>query len=68
VIDAALLRRHRDPWADLVLFREFLKRRLADIDHHLDNIAGEWERRQVNWAGRSALSAAENVEIEFPRS
>src|SRR6476646_4357146 len=38
---------HRQPRANLVLLGELLECRLADVDHHLDNLASECERRFV---------------------
>jgi hypothetical protein len=41
------LRSHRYPRTELVLCRQLLERRFTDIDHHLDDLASEWEWRFI---------------------
>ena len=44
-----------------MLLRQFLERRLTDIDHHLDDLAGEWERSFVQ-VGNGRAGVAADVE------
>src|ERR1700741_3507057 len=59
VMGSASLGRHRESCAGLVLLREILERRLADVDHHFDDLAGEGERSLVQVGNRRAGIAAD---------
>src|SRR5262249_14020090 len=57
--DLGLLRRLGELRADLVLRRELLETSFSDVHHHLDDLAGECERRFVLIRNRRAGVAAD---------